>query len=635
LDFFPLSVHYIEKYSAGGRIPGGFLKRESKPSDHEVLVSRLIDRALRPLFADDFRHEVQVVCTVMSYDDKVDTGVAALLGACAAVQLAGLPCQSLVAGIRVGLSEAGFLENPEKAQRKNLDLFLAATPDGMVMVECESDQQSEAVMADALAYGQNALGSVLSFLKDFLSQKDIKPFVYTSDKAHHEVIAAHILGEIGGTFTEICQIVDRSARKDALNALRHSVKEALAQHGYRSEDMGFVFDRLWRHAARAYMLANTIRLDGRHAQTIRPIDCQVGILPRTHGSALFTRGHTQALVTVTIGSRDDGQVSDGLEGVSRETFMLHYNFPPYSVGEIGRIGAPGRREIGHGKLAQRALKAVLPELPYTTVRVVSEITESYGSSSMATVCGASLALMDAGIALSSPVAGIAMGLVEEGPDHMLLLDISGFEDSIGDMDFKVAGTEKGITALQMDLKGKALSGTFMKEALEQARIGRKHILDTMQSQSISSPRLEVSPYAPAMGIVHIPVDKIRDLIGSGGKVIRELCESTGSKIDIGDDGAVSIFSSGTEALNRTVERIKGITGVPEVGLVYNGTVVSIREFGAFVNFGFTKDGMVHISEIAPNRIEDIYKVLSVGDKVNVKLLEIDSQGRSKLSIKQV
>lgn len=634
VDFLPLSVHYIEKAFAAGRIPGGFIKRETKPSDQEVLVSRLIDRALRPLFIHDFHHEVQVVCTVLSYDEGVDIALASMLGASAAVSLAGLPFSGPVAGIRVGLSDDGFIQNSVLSCGSELDLIIAGTKDGMVLVECEAKEQSEAQMSEALEYGHNALGEVLGFVENFISAASPKSFSYHSNAVHRELLADHVLSETGDRFQPICAITDRTHRNAALNTLRHSVKEVLVARGYTAEEVSLVFHKIWRDSARKYILAHNVRLDGRKADEIRPIDCQTGVLPRSHGSALFTRGETQAMVTVTMGAPDDSQVVDGLRGVSRDSFLLHYNFPSYSVGEVGRVGPPGRREIGHGKLAWRALQAVLPETRYT-LRVVSEITESYGSSSMATVCGASLALMDAGIKLRAPVAGIAMGLVEENEKSMILSDISGFEDTIGDMDFKIAGTEKGITGLQMDLKGQALSGAFMKKALEQARIGRKHILDTMQSQSLSIARGNISPYAPAMGTIRISVDKIRDLIGSGGKVIRELCESTGSKIDIGDDGLVSVFSSGSSALNITLDRIKCITGVPEVGHIYEGTVVSLREFGAFVNFGFAKDGMVHISEVAPNRIEDIHQVLSVGDKVSVKLLEIDSMGRSKLSIKQV
>jgi len=635
VDFLPLSVHYIEKAFAAGRIPGGFIKRETKPSDQEVLVSRLIDRALRPLFSDDFHHETQVVCTVLSYDESVDVSMATLVGASAAVGLAGLPCAGPVAGIRVGLSGNDFTINALNNDESSLDLILAGTRDGMVMVECQAHEQPEALMAEALAYGQKSLSDILSFVQEFLDQKTIKNFSYYGNAAHQQLIWDRIVSESGDRFERICEIRDPYERNLSLNALRHSVRESLSVHGHAVEELNAVFQKVWRDSARKYILANNLRLDGRESHSVRPIDCQTGLLPRSHGSALFTRGATQALVTVTMGAPDDSQVVDGLRGISRDKFLLHYNFPSYSVGEVGRVGAPGRREIGHGKLAWRAMQAVLPETRYT-LRVVSEITESYGSSSMATVCGASLALMDAGIKLRSPVAGIAMGLIQEGENQMILSDISGFEDGIGDMDFKVAGTVNGITALQMDLKGQALTSAFMKQALEQARIGRKLILDTMQSQSLSIAKRDISPYAPAMGTIRISTDKIRDLIGSGGKVIRELCESTGSKIDIADDGLVSVFSSGSEALQNTLERIKRITGVPEVGQVYEGTVVSLREFGAFVNFGFAKDGMVHVSEIAPNRIEYIHEVLSIGDKVSVKLLEIDpTTGRSKLSIKQV
>jgi polyribonucleotide nucleotidyltransferase len=453
-DFLPLSVHYIEKSYAAGRIPGGFVKRETKPSDQEVLVSRLIDRALRPLFAHDFHHEVQVICTVLSYDEAVDMTVATLLGASAAVILAGLPCAGAVAGVRVGLVGGHFVTNPSKSDASTLDLVLAGTREGMVMVECEASEHTESVIAEALDYGQNALGEVLSFVQDFLSQRSIKSFSYYPNTSHHQMVLDRVVSAIGDRFQQVCEITDRYERNGALNALRHSVKESLGVHGHGGEEVSAVFHKVWRDAARRYILTNNVRLDGRSAKTVRPIDCQTGILPRAHGSALFTRGDTQALVSVTMGARDDSQVVDGLSGLSRDTFLLHYNFPSYSVGEVGRVGPPGRREVGHGKLAWRALQAVLPETPYT-VRVVSEITESYGSSSMATVCGASLALMDAGIQLRSPVAGIAMGLIQEGEESMILSDISGFEDGIGDMDFKIAGTHEGITSLQMDLKGQA------------------------------------------------------------------------------------------------------------------------------------------------------------------------------------
>lgn len=631
-DFFPLSVHYQEKSFAAGRIPGGFFKRENKPSDREVLASRLIDRALRPLFVKNFHHEIQVVCTVLSLDEHADPIIAAMVGASAAVSISGLPFKGPAASIRVGYDGHSFMLNPVKLDTSQLDLVIAGTRDGIIMVESEVKELTEDTMLKALAYGHKELNPLIDLI-DALTRQAAKPhFAYDNYNERKEAIWTDI--EPAAGWQGICAIADVQERAKALEQLKGEIYTQMEAKGYDMDLVRLVFHGTWKHHARHHILSQKKRLDGRGYETIRPINCEVSILPRVHGSALFTRGSTQALVTATLGGADDAQLVDNLTGSYRDTFMLHYNFPSYCVGEVGRVGAPGRRELGHGKLAWRALQAVLPEkLPYT-VRLVSDITESNGSSSMATVCGGSLALMDAGVTIKRPVAGIAMGLIHEGKGIALLSDISGIEDELGDMDFKVAGTSEGITALQMDLKGLPLPHELIAQIIEQAKRGRLHILETMNTQALSQARTELSPHAPIMATLRISPDKIRDLIGPGGKVIRELCASTGSKIDIADDGTVSIFSPNEEASCQTQSRIQQLIGIPNIGETYWGTVVKLLEFGAFVNFGFPQDGMVHISEIAPERIEDITSVLSVGDKVRVKFLGFDARGRTKLSIRQ-
>lgn len=647
-DFLPLSVHYQEKFFAAGKIPGGFLKRENKPSDREVLASRLIDRSIRPLFAKDFHHEVQVMCTVLSLDENADPLIAAMMGASAVCSLSGLPFKGPVATVRLGArDQESFLMNPPKTEGLILDLVISATKEGIVMVESESKELEEEFMVRALMHGHQAAQPLIQMIQKLAKTAGRPPFVY--EQRHEEKQSLWQTMVNNGDWKKICSIPNTEERNQALRELKATFAQEWSEEA--AHQLGSsVFYEIWRTQARHHILQSGKRLDGRPYDKVRSITCEVGLLPRVHGSALFTRGDTQALATATLGSTEDGQLVDGLTGTYRDAFMLHYNFPAYSVGEVGRVGSPGRRELGHGKLAWRALQAVLPpKLPYT-VRLVSDITESDGSSSMATVCGGTLALMDAGVSIIAPVAGIAMGLIREnastveqahsstlkdssGEVAAILSDISGTEDNLGDMDFKVAGTAKGITALQMDLKGDSLSETLLAHILGQAKEGRNEILQAMNTV-LDTPREVLSPYAPSMTTLKISTDKIRDLIGPGGKVIRELCAATQSKINIEDDGTVSIFSPNEEASAEAVARVHQLTGVPIVGETYQGTVVKLMEFGAFVDYGFPQDGMVHISEIAPHRIEDISSVLTVGDKVKVKLIGVDNRGRTKLSIRQ-
>jgi polyribonucleotide nucleotidyltransferase len=634
VDFLPLSVFYQEKFFAAGKIPGGFMKREGKLSDREVLASRLIDRTLRPLFLSHFTHEVQIICTVLSFDPEADSVITALIGASAALALSGLPIKALAAGVRVGYDGNELVLNPSKEEDLSVDLVIAGTEEGIVVVESEMDERDEAFMLKALQLGHESILPVLGLIQKLKDQAGKHPFSYQKSCEKRDELHKLIEEQGKDHWKDLASIVDRRERNHKLSALKKEICESLEERGYCSVLSGSVFYEVWRYHARHHILSTKTRLDGRRLDEVRPIMCEVGILPRTHGSALFTRGETQALVTVTLGGRDDSQLVDGLSGTYRDPFMLHYNFPPFSVGETGKMGPTGRREVGHAKLGWKALHSVLPPKNNYTIRVVSEITESYGSSSMATVCGASLAMMDAGLANVRPVAGIAMGLVKEGQELAILSDISGTEDYLGDTDFKVAGTEKGITALQMDLKGEPFSNALLGKVLDQAKVGRLHILSIMASQTLSSARIEVSPHAPAILTMKIPNDRIRDLIGPGGKTIRELCEKTKSKIDVSEDGVVTVFSSHSLGLQQAESRIKQLTGSPIAGEIYQGSVVKLMEFGAFINFGFAQDGMVHISEISPNRVEDIHSVLSIGDKVRVKFLGLDDRGRVKLSIKQ-
>jgi len=634
-DFLPLSVHYQEKAFSAGRFPGGFHKREGKPSDREVLISRLIDRALRPLFPSDFYHEIQVVCTVLSFDPQIDTAAGAILGASAALMVSGLPFKGPVAALRLGHEGGKFVCSSLAPQEFNL--VVAGTREGVVMVECSAQEKSEEFIVDALEFAQSALVPLIECITEFAGKAAKAPFAYDHQGHSRNVLKEKIENHGAPYWAELCSIQDRYQRRDRLAHVKKDIAHRLKEEGeIEEEHFSSVFSKVWRDKIRHFILTEKKRLDGRSYDEVRPISCEVGILPRAHGSALFTRGDTQAIVSVTLGGKEDAQLVDGLTGAYKDSFLLHYNFPSFAVGEVGKMGSTGRREIGHGKLACNALRSVLSasDLPYT-IRIVSDITESCGSSSMATVCGGSLALMDAGISISHPVAGIAMGLVQESFGVALLSDISGLEDGIGDMDFKVAGTVNGVTAVQMDLKGQPLSREFMAQALGQACKGRLSILESMQAQSLDCSRDHLSSYAPVLSTVKIPVDKIRDLIGPGGKVIREICETTGSKIDIADDGTVSVFAQDAKSAESTTNRIKQITGGPAMGEVYDAMIVKIMDFGAFVDFGFSQDGMVHVSEISSSHVEDINKVLSVGDKVKVKLIGLDPRGRGKLSIKQV
>lgn len=636
IDFFPLSVHYQEKFYASGRIPGGFLKREGRPSEHETLISRLIDRPIRPLFPDRFRHEVQVVCTTLSYDQDNSPDIPALVGASACLAISGVPFQGPIAGARVGYIDEKFVLNPTKDQilESRLDLVVAGTRDGILMVESEAKELSEKQMLDAVLFAHKEFLPVIDLIKGF-AQEAAKPAWPVAELTEAQKKLAHeVENLVEKDVEEAYNLTAKEERASVLDSVKKKLKETY--EGKEGVSFGFVKETLKsceKKSARRRVLDRKPRLDGRDVDTVRPITCDIGLLARTHGSALFTRGETQALAVTTLGTADSEQLIDSLDGESKQSFLLHYNFPPFSVGETGRLGSPGRREIGHGKLAWRAIHPMLPskeEFPYT-IRVVSDILESNGSSSMATVCGASLSLMDAGVPLKNHVAGVAMGLIKEGEDYAVLTDILGAEDGLGDMDFKVAGTRQGITALQMDIKIKGVSEAIMKVALEKALKGRQHILDIME-KSIGGARAEVSSHAPRVESLTIPKDKIRDVIGSGGKVIRDICEKTGAKIDIEDDGTVRVSAVDSRAIEAAIKRIRDITVTPEVNQVYTGTVAKIAEFGAFVDF-LNTTGLLHISEIASHRIKKVEDVLKVGDTVKVKVLAVDEKGKIRLSRK--
>ncbi|MDQ0314681.1 polyribonucleotide nucleotidyltransferase [Amorphus orientalis] len=637
-DFFPLTVNYQEKAFAAGRIPGGFFKREGRPSEHEVLTSRLIDRPIRPLFADGYKNDTQVVVTVLSHDLENAPDMVAMVAASAALTLSGVPFMGPIGGARVGLIDGEFVLNPDvdRMSESKLDLVVAGTADAVLMVESEAKELSEDEMLAAVMFGHKGFQPVIDAIIR-LAEKGAK------EPREHVVPD---MAELQAKVKELAESDLRAAykipvkfeRRDAIAAVKEKVVAALCSEegGYAKEAVGGQFKKLEAAIVRNQILDDKIRIDGRDLETVRQIESQVGILPRTHGSALFTRGETQAMVVTTLGTGDDEQFVDALEGTYKSTFMLHYNFPPFSVGETGRMGSPGRREIGHGKLAWRAIHPVLPlhhEFPYT-LRVVSEITESNGSSSMATVCGTSLALMDAGVPLKRPVAGIAMGLIKEGDRFAVLSDILGDEDHLGDMDFKVAGTEAGVTSLQMDIKIDGITEEIMKVALEQAKAGRAHILGEM-SKALTEARTDLGEYAPRIEVITIPVDKIREVIGSGGKVIREIVEKTGAKVDISDDGTVKVASSDGKAITAALNWIKGIAAEPEVNAIYEGTVVKTVDFGAFVNFFGSRDGLVHISQLTNGRPEKVTDVVKEGDKVWVKLLGFDERGKVRLSMKVV
>ncbi len=639
IDFFPLTVNYEEKAYAAGKIPGGFFKREGRPSEKETLVSRLIDRPIRPLFAPGFYNETQVICTVLSHDMENDPDIVALIGASAALTISGIPFLGPIGGCRVGYQDEKFVLNPTLSQRENadLDLVVAGTRDGVLMVESEASELTEEIMLGAVTFGHEKMQEVIDIIIDFAESCAKEPWDLPAIDVD-ESLLNNIRKAAAPGLKKAYTIKSKSERQEAINQVKSNVIDKLSNSddGPNSDEISVHFKGLEKEIVRGQILDTGGRIDGRSTTDVRVIDCDVGVLPRSHGSALFTRGETQALVIATLGTGQDSQIMDTLEGEYREPFMLHYNFPPYSVGEARFLRGPGRREIGHGKLAWRALHPLLPseeEFPYT-IRIVSEITESNGSSSMATVCGSSLAMMDAGVPLKQPVAGIAMGLIKEGDQFAVLSDILGDEDHLGDMDFKVAGTTTGITSLQMDIKITSITKQIMETALSQARDGRMHILSEME-KSLSSARENVSDKAPRITIIQISRDRIRDIIGPGGKVIREICETTGTKIDIEDDGTIKVAAIENEASEAALKMIRDIVAEPEVGEIYIGKVVKIMDFGAFVNFIGKRDGLVHVSEISQERVKSVSDVLSEGQEVKVKVLGIDDRGKVKLSMKVV
>ena len=643
IDFFPLTVHYQEKTFASGKIPGGFFKREGRPSEKETLTSRLIDRPIRPLFAKGYRNETQVICTVLSHDMQNDPDIVAMVGASAALTLSGLPFLGPIGGARVGYIDGKYVLNPalDEIAVTDLDLVVAGTQEGVLMVESEAHELSEEVMLGAVMFGHEAYQAVIDAIIDLAEVCAKEPRDVPEAPAGKDAIATRVKEMAEAGLREAYGETAKTERHKKIEAIREQVVQALAAD--ESLDAKLVadvlpglFKDLEKDIVRRAILETGRRIDGRDTKTVRPIATEVGVLSRTHGSALFTRGETQALVVTTLGTGQDEQIMDALVGEYREHFMLHYNFPPYAVGEASFMRGPGRREIGHGKLAWRAIRPLLPakeDFPYT-IRVVSEVTESNGSSSMATVCGSSMSMMDAGVPLARPVAGIAMGLIKEDDGIAVLSDILGDEDHLGDMDFKVAGTERGVTALQMDIKITSITQAIMKTALEQAQQGRLHILAEM-AKTIEGSRQAVSEKAPRITVIHIAKDKIREVIGSGGKVIREICEVTGAKVDIEDDGTIKVAAVDQKAAEAAIQWIRGIAAEPEVGAIYDGKVVKVVDFGAFVNFLGSRDGLVHISELAPRRVGKVSDVVNVGDQVKVKLIGIDDRGKVKLSMKSV
>ncbi|GGO91909.1 polyribonucleotide nucleotidyltransferase [Stakelama pacifica] len=637
-DFFPLTVHYQEKFSAAGRIPGGFFKRERGATEKETLTSRLIDRPIRPLFPEGFYNEINVICQVLSYDGENEPDIVAMYAASAALTISGVPFMGPIGAARVGYKDGEYQLNPslEACKEGDLDLVVAATHDAVMMVESEAKELSEDEMLGAVMFAHDASKKVIGAIIDLAEQAAKEPWEL-APQGDTSALKKKIKDLVGKDIAAAYKLTDKSERSATLNEARAKVKEAFADaEGQEQMAAGKMMKKLEAEIVRTAILKDGKRIDGRNTKQVRPIEAMVHFLPRTHGSALFTRGETQAICTTTLGTKDAEQMIDGLPGLSYQRFMLHYNFPPYSVGEVGRFGAPGRREIGHGKLAWRALNPVLPdaeEFPYT-IRVLSDITESNGSSSMATVCGGSLAMMDAGVPLKRPVSGIAMGLILEGKDFAVLSDILGDEDHLGDMDFKVAGTSKGITSLQMDIKIAGITEEIMKVALAQANEGRAHILGEM-SKALDHTRESVSEHAPRIETMQIDKTKIREVIGTGGKVIREIVATTGAKVDIDDEGQIKISSSDPSQIEAAMNWIKGIVEEAEVGKVYNGKVVNIVDFGAFVNFMGGKDGLVHVSEMKNERVEKPSDVVSEGQEVKVKVLEIDPRGKVRLSMRVV
>jgi polyribonucleotide nucleotidyltransferase len=639
IDFFPLTVNYQEKTFAAGKIPGGYFKREGRPTEKETLTSRLIDRPIRPLFAKGFKNETQVILTVLSHDMENDPDIVAMVAASAALTLSGIPFLGPIGAARVGYIGGQYVLNPmiDEMPESALDLVVAGTADAVLMVESEAKELPEDVMLGAVMYGHQHFQPVLDAIVKLAEHAAKEPWVLKPKEETDLVGRVREIGE--AELREAYKIAAKHDRRDRVAAVKEKVVVALLpadDDGSNAVKISSAFKEAEKEIVRSSILDTSKRIDGRDLTTVRPIVCEVGILPRTHGSALFTRGETQALAVATLGTGEDEQYVDALQGTYKETFMLHYNFPPYSVGEVGRMTGPGRREVGHGKLAWRAIHPVLPDrenFPYT-IRIVSEITESNGSSSMATVCGSSLAMMDAGIPLKRPVAGIAMGLIKDADRFAVLSDILGDEDHLGDMDFKVAGSSEGVTSLQMDIKITGITEEIMKVALDQAREGRIHILSEM-NKALNAARPELGEYAPRIETIHIPVDKIREVIGSGGSVIREIVAESGAKIDISDDGTVKIASANAESIRAAIDRIKSIASEPEVGEIYKGKVVKVMEFGAFVNFFGAKDGLVHISQLADGRPKTVTEVVKEGDQVWVKLLGFDERGKVRLSMKVV
>ncbi len=638
VDFFPLTVIYQEKAFAAGRIPGGFFKREGKPSEHETLVSRLIDRPIRPLFVPNFRNDTQVICTVLSHDMETPPDIPALIGASAALTLSGLPFLGPIGAARVGYIDGEFVLNPllSLVPNSKLNLVVAGTAEGVLMVESEAHELSEAQMLEAVMFGHQQFQPVINAIIELAEDCAKEPWELQPEDPQKVKLVERMKELASEELGAAYRIKDKAIRNDKVSTTKVQTVEALVEEGFSEKLSETEFKELAKEVVRNEILTTGTRIDGRETNVVRPIECEVGILPRAHGSALFTRGSTQAIAVATLGTGQDEQIIDALEGEYKENFMLHYNFPPYSVGETGRMGGPGRREIGHGKLAWRSLHPLMPskdQFSYT-IRVVSEITESDGSSSMATVCASSLAMMDSGVPIERPVAGIAMGLIKDGKEFAVLSDIIGDEDHLGDMDFKVAGTKDGITALQMDLKITSITRDIMEIALDQARAGRMHILEKMAS-AIDQARDDVREHAPRMTSFMIAKDKIREVIGAGGKVIREICDTTGAKVDITDEGMLTISGANAEILEAAEKWIRGITDEPEVGKIYKGKVVRILDFGAFVNFFGSQDGLVHVSELKPERVEKVEDVIKVGDEVFVKALEIDNRGKIRLSMKRV
>ncbi|MHA7859635.1 MAG: polyribonucleotide nucleotidyltransferase [Henriciella sp.] len=640
-DFFPLTVNYMEKYYASGRIPGGFFKREGRPTEKETLTSRLIDRPIRPLFVDGFKNEVQVVLTAVSYDLENDPDILGMIGASAALVLSGAPFMGPIGAARVGYKDGGYVINPtvEELEESELDLVVAGTSDAVMMVESEANELSEDVMLGAVMAGHDAMQPVIDAIIKLAEAAAKEPFEFEAEDLSEELNAIQKL--VGKDLSKAYQITEKLERQAAVGEAREKAAEALVateenEDGMDANVFKSAFKKAEAKVVRGDIIKTGKRIDGRSLDQVRPIEAQAGFLPRTHGSALFTRGETQAICVATLGTSDDEQFIDGLDGTRKEKFLLHYNFPPYSVGETGRMGGTSRRETGHGKLAWRALRAVLPEheeFPYT-IRMVSEITESNGSSSMATVCGCSLAMMDAGVPLKRPVSGIAMGLIKDDEGIAVLSDILGDEDHLGDMDFKVAGTEKGLTSLQMDIKIAGITKEIMETALEQAKGGRAHILGEM-AKGLDTVREQLADNAPQMEIIKVPEDKIREVIGSGGKVIRGIVDESGAKVNIDDDGTVQVSATDRESIDKALKMIKEIVAEPEVGEIYEGKVVSIKDFGAFVNFFGPKDGLVHVSQMANERIGHPKDVVSEGQQVYVKLMGFDDRGKVRLSMKNI